>query len=144
MSQDSSSLFSEHPVELFKAFYETEKATAPNAAGTLYAVDVVFEDPIQRLQGLEDLQDYLARFNEVMTPRHFAFGEQLVGTRSAMLTWTMELEKKGSRRGIIIPGVSHIRFGARVTHHRNYYDPRPLVRSKVSLLQKAARLIQRR
>lgn len=132
-----------HPVALFKAFYERSRGTRAPSASELYVADVVFEDPIHRLQNLDDLEAYLRRFDEVVTPRRFVFGEQLVGGRSAMLTWTMEFDKT-PQRTITVAGVTHLRFGAKITHHRNYYDTRSLTGEKLSLLTRAKQLIKRK
>ena len=88
----------------------------------LYAVDVQFEDPTQKRQGINAYikaqQDLVRRCDDV-----FLEAESVVVSEgTAFVEWRMGLKIKGIE--FVYPGVSRLRFGAdgRIVDHRDYFD----------------------
>lgn len=112
----------------------------------VYAPQIVFEDPLHRVMGLAALKDYFGRLYEGVERIDFEFGAVLGSPDQAMLTWQMRMTHRRLRAGkeLILPGASHIRFGARVHYHRDYFDAGALLYERIPLLGGIVRAIRGR
>lgn len=100
----------------------------------LYAPEVVFEDPLHRIVGRDALGAYFNRLNARIESADFVFGPQVVGTNDAALTWTMTIRLRRSRQTIVVPGVSVLQFGERITYQRDYFDVGAMFYERIPLL----------
>lgn len=112
----------------------------------IYAEDVVFEDPLHRVDGLAALTDYFERMYAGVESIGFEFGDVIEAPGQAMLTWIMHLTHRRLRPGepLALPGASHIRFDERVHYHRDYFDAGALLYERLPLLGGVVRAIRRR
>lgn len=112
----------------------------------VYAADIVFEDPLHRVEGLVALRDYFARMYEGVESIRFEFDAVLEAHGEAMLTWTMHMRHRRLQPGqeLALPGASHIRFGTQVHYHRDYFDAGALLYERLPLLGGVVRAIRRR
>lgn len=113
----------------------------------IYADDIVFQDPIHRIEGLVQLKGYFARMYAGVEAIDFDYGEVLAEETQAMLTWTMRMTHRRLRAGeeLSLPGATHIRFGdARVHYHRDYFDAGALLYERIPVLGGVVRAIRRR
>lgn len=100
----------------------------------LYGADVVFEDPLHRIVGLDALAAYFARLNARIESAEFVFEDQIAGDGEAALTWTMTVRTKRPRQTIVVPGVSVIRFAERITHQRDDFDVGAMLYERLPIL----------
>jgi ketosteroid isomerase-like protein len=112
----------------------------------VYADDVIFEDPLHRVEGLAALTGYFERMYVGVESIGFEFGEVIEAPGQAMLTWTMHMTHRRLRPGepLALPGASHIRYGQRVHYHRDYFDAGALLYERLPLLGAVVRTIRRR
>lgn len=112
----------------------------------VYAADVVFQDPLHRVEGLVALRDYFARMYEGVESIRFEFDTVLQAPGEAMLAWTMHMRHRRLRPGqeLALPGASHIRFGTQVHYHRDYFDAGAMLYERLPLLGGVVRAIRRR
>lgn len=112
----------------------------------IYADEVVFEDPLHRVEGLAALTAYFERMYEGVESIGFEFGEVLESPGQAMLTWTMHMTHRRlrPRETLVLPGASHIRYGQRVHYHRDYFDAGALLYERLPLLGGVVRAVRRR
>jgi hypothetical protein len=133
------------PVLLFQRAFHELRPDAPFPYADLYAPDVVFEDPLHRAEGLDAVRAHFARLNANLVVCRFEFEPTFHDHSRAVLPWTMRVElRRGPRGVIIVPGVTVLRFGDRVTYQRDYFDAGALVYEHVPLLGAVIRLIKRR
>lgn len=118
----------------FKRVFARLTPDAVMPLAEVYATDVVFEDPLHRVEGLPALAAYFARLNARVESAEFAFGTQVVGDGGAALTWTMTVRTRRPRQVIVVPGVSVLRFGDRVTHQRDYFDVGAMLYERLPVL----------
>ncbi len=109
----------------------------------LYADGVVFEDPLHQITGLPALTAYFSRLNARIESAEFAFGTQVVADGEAALTWTMTVRTRRPRQTIVVPGVSVIRFGDKVTHQRDYFDVGAMLYERLPVLGWMLRRLKR-
>jgi hypothetical protein len=112
----------------------------------IYARDLLFEDPLHRIEGLPALKTYFARLYDGVETIRFEFGDVLEGPGQAMLTWTMHMRHRRLRAGesLALPGASHIRFSDRVHYHRDYFDVGALLYERLPVLGSLVRAVRAR
>jgi hypothetical protein len=126
------SLDPEHPVRLFRELFTELRPNQEMALERAYAADIVFEDPLHRVEGLTQLQRYFARLNANLASCRFEFAEGLVGQDSAVLPWTLHLSlRQRPHRLITVPGVSWIHFERLVHYQRDYFDAGALIYEQI-------------
>ena len=130
-------------VTLFKQVFARLTPDTVMPLADLYAAEVVFEDPLHRIVGLDALAAYFARLNARVEFAEFAFGTQVVTAGEAALTWTMTVRTRRPRQTIVVPGVSVIRFGERVTHQRDYFDVGAMLYERLPVLGWVLRRLKR-
>ncbi len=133
------------PLDPFKTYFGSTLApTIPLAS--VYADDVVFEDPLHRATGLAELGAYFERLNRNVRSARFTFTHEWTDGGSAALAWTLELELRRPARAIRLPGMSRLEFGpdGRIRHQRDYFDAGALVYEQIPLLGRVIRSIKTR
>ena len=103
-----------------------------------YAVGVVFEDPLGRIEGLDALKRYYAGMYRNVTAIRFDFSDIIEQGDTHVAVWTMTLEAKGLNHGrpVVLDGNSLLRFGAedKVSYHRDYFDMGAMIYEYVPVL----------
>jgi hypothetical protein len=133
-------------VARFQRIYQDLRRDTLSLLDEVYAADVLFEDPLHRIEGLPALKAYFARLYEGVDTIGFEFGEVMEGPGQAMLTWTMHMKHRRLRAGesLALPGATHIRFGNRVHYHRDYFDAGALLYERLPLLGGIVRAVRAR
>lgn len=93
----------------------------------IYDAAVTFEDPIERVEGIEALSQYFAHGMGNAQSCSFVFEQVIEAENKAFLTWTMHLAHSAIKGGkpFSVPGASLIEFDSNtglVRNHRDYYD----------------------
>lgn len=133
-------------VQRFQDVYRELDSSRLHLLSEVYAPDVVFVDPVHRVEGLAALIDYFRRLYAGVADIDFAFEDVLVEDHRACLSWTMRMRHTRFRPGqtLVLPGATIIRFDQRVRFHRDYFDLGALVYERVPLLGHAVKAIKNR
>lgn len=113
----------------------------------LYSVDIHFQDPLHRIEGLTALREYFAQLyanaSDVRYDFH-AFDEVAPG--EGYLRWTLHFRhpRLASGAPIALQGCSHLRWTDRVHHHQDFFDAGALLYEHLPLLGPAVRWLKRR
>jgi limonene-1,2-epoxide hydrolase len=124
------------PVERFKEIFNRLNRESIPLVDELYSPDVLFIDPIHEVRGIANLRAYFQRLYDGVVTCRFDFQSEAVNGEEAMLTWVMHMQHGRFRKGetVHLPGASHIRFGEKVSYHRDYFDAGALIYERVPLL----------
>lgn len=120
-----------------------EDASALDDLRPYYGDDVTFEDPVQKVQGLDAFLDLNRRL--IRKARELSFSvESVVGEDAEFfVTWHMRLRPKVGPL-FEVDGVSHLKTaGGKVRSHRDYWDIAALFASAVPGGQTILRTILR-
>ena len=114
---------------------------------TLYAPEVVFEDPLHRVEGLAALTDYFYQMYQGVEEARFEFFHTSVDGDNAYLVWRFFLRHPRLARGrlMTVDGCTRlVMTDGLVSFHRDYFDLGAMVYEGVPLLGTLVRLVKRR
>lgn len=133
-------------VERFQDLYRELDSEHLHRLPEVYARDVVFVDPVHRVEGLPALTEYFRRMYQGVAEIDFEFEEVLVEHDRAFLAWTMRMRHKSLRPGqtLVLPGSTFIRFQQHVHFHQDYFDLGAMVYERIPLLGRAVKAIKKR
>lgn len=114
-----------------------------------YHSQIIFEDPLGRIETLKSLKDYYASMYENVTDISFNFSHLVEEGDSIMGSWTMSLKAKGLNKGeaVLVKGVSHMKFDSEkdlVIYHRDYFDMGEMIYEHIPLLGATIKLIKKK
>lgn len=132
----------DHPLlNRVQTLYERFDPALVDALDQIYSDDVVFEDPLHRVEGLSALRRYFAGLVEGLDECRFEFADVLTESSSeqggqAVLFWTMHYRHRKLRGGALLSlaGSSHLKFTDRVTYHRDYFDAGAMLYEHIPVL----------
>ena len=134
-------------VERFCRLFNELHAGNLERLADVYAADVVFEDPLHRVEGLEAMTRYFARMYEGVASISFDFHDVLESGDQAMLAWSMRMTHRRLRPGeeLVLPGASHVRHANdRVVSHRDYFDAGAMIYERLPVLGGLVRAVRAR
>lgn len=92
----------------------------------LYDEGVIFQDPVQEVKGLKNLEKYYQHAYKNVKSIKFDFKDFVLQEEKLVATWVMQAEVNGLNRGkaIHVDGVSIFFFNKedKVVYHRDYLD----------------------
>lgn len=139
---DTQALDQSHPVAMFCRVFTRLTPDTPMPLDELYTPDVRFEDPLHCLEGLDQVRQYFTRLNASLVEGRFSFDEALVGETTAMVPWTMHLRLRRMQQPVVVTGCSHLRYTARVSQQRDYFDLGALIYEQIPLFGAIVRRIK--
>ncbi|MDN6296875.1 MAG: nuclear transport factor 2 family protein [Halomonas sp.] len=135
-------------LEAFCAFFSKLDKYCTNSLYDVYTQDVVFIDPLHRIEGARALEAYFAGMYENVSHCHFDYHGKHRDGDTAFVTWTMHFAhpKLNSGRDISVDGCTRLQFSAdgRVARHRDYFDAGAMLYEQVPLLGRVIRGLKRR
>ncbi|MGM0521286.1 MAG: nuclear transport factor 2 family protein [Pseudomonadota bacterium] len=138
----------ETALETFCAFFNKLDNTCTEKLYEVYTDDIVFGDPLHRIEGRTALEHYFATMYENVTECRFNYHQKVCQGDTAFVTWTMHFAHPSLASGkiIAVEGCSHLTFAddGRVTHHQDYFDAGAMLYEHVPVLGRLVRLLKRR
>ncbi|WP_028669894.1 nuclear transport factor 2 family protein [Saccharospirillum impatiens] len=104
--------------------------------GDLYDRDILFTDPLHRIEGLNNLQRYFEGMYRNVDEISFRYLTQWEQKNEAMLRWEMTFRhpKLNNSAPILVPGVTYLTFDDKITHHQDYFDSNQMIFDHVPVL----------
>ena len=116
-------------------------------ADSFYAEDVVFEDPLGRIEGLKGLKDYYRKLYKNVVAIRFEFSSVITQGNEQVGVWVMYLKAKGLNGGeeIALKGNSHVRYNeaGKAIYHRDYFDMGEFIYEHVPVLKNVIQIVKR-
>ena len=122
--------------------YERFDPALIGALDQIYDTDVVFEDPLHRVEGLVALRRYFSGMVHGLQECGFTFNHILEQRGNAdepdqaVLLWTMNYRHPKLKGGqlLALEGSSHLQFRERVVYHRDYFDAGAMLYEHIPVL----------
>jgi hypothetical protein len=104
--------------------------------GELYDKNIVFVDPLHRIEGLDHLQRYFEGMYRNVDEISFTYLTQWEQANEAMLRWEMTFRHPKLKGGspILVPGVTYLTFEDKITRHQDYFDSNQMIFDHVPVL----------
>ncbi|MCC5854955.1 MAG: nuclear transport factor 2 family protein [Idiomarina sp.] len=130
---------SEKLIEKLKDFYAELEIDRLGELDEIYHPEIIFQDPIQQVDGLKPLKSYFEHGLGNSKYCHFAFEQTTVADEHAFLVWQMRLSHEALARGmeIVVPGVSWLKIdkdSKTIRQHKDYYDLGAMVYEHIPLI----------
>ena len=137
---------SSEPVQRFQDVFNRLNADNLILLDQIYAEEVVFEDPLHRVEGLPALREYFAKMYAGVAEISFDWETTLESDGMAMLTWTMHMrhQRLKPRETLALPGASLLQFGEQIHYHRDYFDLGALIYERLPVLGSLVRAVRAR
>lgn len=108
-------------------FFQDLNKDTIHLVDAFYDEDVVFVDPMVRLNGRESLRVYYKNLYDQVQSVSWNFLAEIKDKNQTVLPWTMTLkaENLNKKHPIVVDGVSVLTFGGKqgkVVYHRDYFD----------------------
>src|SRR5690554_5336164 len=122
-------------LEAFCAFFKKLDKSCTEELYEFYTPDVLFIDPLHRIEGAKALERYFSTLYENVTACRFRFHDRQASGRQAFVTWTLQLVHPRLDGGREIEGCSQLTFAEddRVARHRDYFDAAALLYERLPL-----------
>ena len=133
-------------LDQFCQFYQALSKDNLQALSNVYSEQVVFCDPVHRLQGLSALQDYFQNLLANVDSCIFAIDHVVEQEGQAYVRWQMAIQHPRLNKGAVInvPGVSHLEYSEKIDYHRDYFDLGAMLYENIPWLGALIRAVKRR
>lgn len=133
-------------VDVLKRTFATADQLAADELAQIYAADIVFVDPLGRVEGLDNLTHYFSGVYKNVTSCRFDYLEECRLDGRTSIKWDMFFKhpKLAGGREITVRGVSLLEFSDKVTFHEDIYDVGSLIYENVPVLGGPVRYLKRR
>ena len=131
-------------IQSFKAYFSDLTAGDISALDEIYSPQVLFEDPIHKIEGRNMLKAYFHKLNQNLIQGSFHFTEEHILADSAYLSWEMKLQLKRPKKEIIASGISALKFQDQITVQRDYFDAGELFYEHVPIVGGIIRMLKKR
>ena len=133
-------------VENFCLYYKEFNQDSIAGLDRIYDQNAVFEDPIGKVEGLNDLKHHFSKMMSNVSYCRFSITDVVANAGQAFITWTMRFAhpKLNGHKEITVSGVSEIKFDERITYHRDYFDVGSMFYEQVPILKTIIQALKKR
>lgn len=131
----------------FLTIYQTLDTDNVNDICNIYHTDIVFEDPIHKVEGLDNLLDYFNNLYQHLSLCQFTINDYFYKDDKAAVYWVMTFQHHKLNGGKKIEVIGHTRLegvGDKVISHRDYLDVGAMLYEHIPLLGGAVKFIKKR
>lgn len=113
----------------------------------VYGDNIVFEDPLHKIEGLPALTDYFANMYENLNQGQFDIHTSFEQNNKASVYWVMTFSHKKIKQGqpLQVSGNTYLEFeNGKVIYHRDYFDAGEMIYQHLPVFSTVINLIKRR
>ena len=131
-------------IKKFKGYFTELDLEDIAALNEIYSDDVLFNDPIHEISGIENLKSYFKKLNENLIQGSFLFTDETITDNKAYLSWELTLKLKKPKQNVKASGISVLTFEQKITHHRDYFDAGELFYENIPILGGIIRFLKKK
>lgn len=133
-------------LENFCAIYQSLNKHNLGLLKDIYSDNVVFTDPMHKVQGIEALTAYFTNLYQNMDHCQFHILQVIEQNGQACIVWQMEYAHHKIKKGqpIVVDGASHLRFSQKIDSHRDYLDLGQMLYEHLPLIGPVIKTIKKR
>lgn len=134
--------------ERIRTAYDKVRADNLYLLDELYDEELVFEDPLDRTEGLDEFKVYMEAMYQYVEEISWDYRDEVIDGDTHVLVWTMTLRTASLNKGepFTIDGVSHLKFGEsnKIIYHRDYFDMGEYIYERVPVVKWFVNFVKRR
>jgi len=137
----------QHIARNYADFFESiTQETSIETYSEVFDEKVYFEDPFQKVIGLEEVYAIFQHMFETLHDPRFIVDEIVCGNSTTYLRWTFSYHRSSKHEVEKFTGVSRVQFleTGKVLSHVDYWDAAENIYEKVPILGSVLRLIKQR
>ncbi len=115
-----------------------------SALNEIYSDDIVFQDPIHKICGIERLYDYFSKLNDNLVEGSFHFTDESTVDNKAYLSWEMNLQLKRPKKNVKASGISILTIEEKIIRQRDYFDAGELFYENIPVLGSMIRYLKKK
>ncbi|EHJ94102.1 nuclear transport factor 2 family protein [Vreelandella boliviensis] len=135
-------------LEAFCTFFNKLDNTCTEKLYEVYTEDIVFSDPLHKIEGREALERYFSTMYENVEQCQFHYHTQQLQGQQAFVTWTMTFihPRLAGGKPVEVEGCSALTFAdeGRVQRQRDYFDAGAMLYEQLPLMGSAIRWLKKR
>lgn len=134
-------------VENMKSAFQDASSISSEVLARIYHDDVVFIDPVHKLEGLNTLSGYFSKIYKNVTSCRFKYTDEMLLDGRGSVRWRMYLQhpKLNGGEEIEVKGATFIEFdNERITYQEDYYDLGAMLYEHIALLGTTVRYVKNR
>lgn len=131
-------------VEKFKEYFTQMRFGDDTVLNEIYSDNVIFIDPIHRINGIENLKSYFKKLNDNLIDGSFLFIDESIRDNTAYLQWEMNLYLKRPRKNVKASGISVLSVEQKIIKHRDYFDAGELFYENIPFLGKIIHFLKKK
>lgn len=131
--------------DLKETFATADKLSTDDLLG-IYTNEIVFVDPLGRIEGLDNLGHYFSGVYKNVISCRFDYLEECRLDNRTSIKWDMYFRHPKLKGGqeITVRGVSLLEFADKITYHEDIYDVGSLIYEHVPLVGGPVRFLKKR
>lgn len=131
----------------FIELYSQLNKTNLNRLYSVYAKDILFEDPAHHIEGIEALFEYFENLYININQCDFEIHKKALKGNSAFINWTLTMRHPKLAKGEVrqVSGCSYLEFKkGQVSYHKDYFDLGALIYEALPLIGPLITAIKKR
>ena len=131
----------------FTTIYQSLNKHNLSLLKNIYHQDICFEDPLHKVEGLDNFIAYFENLYTNIVNCHFIIEHTIQTDSEAAIYWTMNYQhpKLNSGKTVSVKGHSHLKVSNNlIIYHRDYLDAGSMLYEHIPLLGSAVRFIKKR
>lgn len=129
----------------FVRVYQTLSTTNLELLETIYHPNVIFIDPMQQVEGFDELYQYFENLYENLSFCEFVIDHVIAQENEAAIYWSMSYQHSKLNKGelVTVLGTSHIKGEQdKIIYHRDYLDLGAMLYEQLPLFGKLTKWIK--
>ena len=129
----------------FVSVYQKLSTNNLDLLAKIYHVDVIFVDPMHKVEGLDELFKYFESLYQNLTTCNFEIQQVISNENQAAIYWKMTYQHGKLNKGKVVTvyGNSHIKGqNNKVTYHRDYLDLGEMLYEQLPIFGKLTKWIK--
>lgn len=129
-------------VEQFKNYFKDLTDNTREPLNNIYTKNVIFEDPIKKITGIENLEKHFKKMDANVVNGGFTVTNEIHNGNQVALQWVFECQLKRPRQKVRCVGSTFLEIDGKIVKHTDHFDLGALVYEHLPLIGGMIRFVK--